>query len=113
MEISGTVHSLLLDGRGGAKHLSAEELTNWQPEQGVLWLHLDLLDPDIGAWLHSNTDLHELAIEALMSEETRPRATMLEDGLLQRPVLRAANVLLSDSCKSNTASAVRIRPTTP
>ena len=82
MEISGSVHSLLLDGRGGAKHLSAEELTNWQPEQGVLWLHLDLLDPDIGKWLQSNTDLHELAIEALMSEETRPRATTLDDGLL-------------------------------
>jgi zinc transporter len=45
-------------------------------------LHLDLLDPDIGAWLRSNTDLHELAIEALMSEETRPRATPLDDGLL-------------------------------
>ena len=82
MEISGSVHSLLLDGRGGAKHLSAEELTNWQPEHGVLWLHLDLFDPDIGKWLQSNTDLHELAIEALMSEETRPRATTLDDGLL-------------------------------
>ena len=82
MEISGSVHSLLLDGLGGAKQLSAEELTNWQPEHGVLWLHLDLLDPDIGKWLQSNTDLHELAIEALMSEETRPRATSLDDGLL-------------------------------
>ena len=76
------LHSLLLDGRGGARHLSAEELAAWSPDQGVLWVHLDYTRPDDRQWLETGSGLDELIVEALLAEETRPRATNVDGGLL-------------------------------
>jgi zinc transporter len=76
------LHALLLDGRGGARHLSAEELSAWSPEQGVLWVHLDYSEPDDRQWLETGSGLDALIVEALLAEETRPRATSVDGGLL-------------------------------
>ena len=76
------LYALLLDGRGGACHLSAEELAAWSPEQGVLWIHLDYTQPDDRRWLETGSGLDELVVEALLAEETRPRATNVDGGLL-------------------------------
>ena len=40
---SGLIYSYLLDGKGGGKILSWEEIKKWNPEKGTIWLHLDLL----------------------------------------------------------------------
>ncbi len=37
----GLVSASLLDGLGGAKEVSAEFVQRWQPDQGLLWLHMD------------------------------------------------------------------------
>ncbi|MBV1789766.1 zinc transporter ZntB [Marinobacterium sp. D7] len=76
------LHALLLDGTGGARDLSGAEIQAWTPEQGILWLHLDYTDPSAQHWLLHDSELPELITEALLTENTRPRATQIGDGLL-------------------------------
>ncbi|WP_344956147.1 zinc transporter ZntB [Zobellella aerophila] len=78
----GLIHALLLDGRGGARELDPYELSNWQPEQGCLWLHFDYRQPDTRRWLEQHSQLDKVAVSALLSEATRPRATSHGQGLL-------------------------------
>ena len=78
----GLVYAYLLDGKGGGRHLGFAEIESWTPDQGVLWVHLDYTDPDARRWVRESAGLSELAADALLTEETRPRATGVEDGLL-------------------------------
>ena len=41
----------ILDGKGGARQISDDEVKNWTPDDGVLWAHFDIGDPDAGDWL--------------------------------------------------------------
>ncbi|MET3999904.1 zinc transporter ZntB [Marinobacterium sp. MBR-109] len=77
-----TLHALILDGQGGARSLSSEELERWQPEDGILWLHMDYTLDSTRRWLEQDSGLPELAIDALLAENTRPRAAILEEYLL-------------------------------
>lgn len=52
------------------------------------WIHLDLGDPDIGAWLR--THLPSTPAAALLEAETRPRCDAYEDGLILN--LRGVNL---------------------
>lgn len=79
---SPPLHALLLDGQGGATSLTPAQLGAWQPEQGLLWLHLDYTDTASRQWLEQQSKLPELAIESLLAENTRPRAALLGEHLL-------------------------------
>jgi len=85
----GLIHALRLDGQGAAKELDWEGVRQWQPEAGVLWLHLDYSDAHSQQWLAEESGLDELVAEALIAEDTRPRVTPIGDGLLIS--LRGAN----------------------
>jgi zinc transporter len=76
------LHALLLDGQGGARMLTADELNRWQPDDGILWLHLDYTLDSTRTWLEQDSGLPELAIEALLAENTRPRTASLGEYLL-------------------------------
>lgn len=80
--IPQTLHALLLDGQGQARSLSPEEQARWQPEDGILWLHLDYTLDTTRHWLEQESGLPELAIDALLAENTRPRAAVLDEYLL-------------------------------
>ena len=79
---SGLVHAYLLDGTGGGRRLELAELASWTPEQGVLWTHFDYSDEDARQWLRNSAGLDELVVAALLTEETRPRATLIGNGVL-------------------------------
>ena len=79
---TGFVHALLLDGSGGARRCSSEDIAGWTPEQGCLWLHLDFEDPGAQQWLAEHSGLNDIAYNALVSPETRPRALNRGDNLL-------------------------------
>lgn len=85
----GFLHAYLLDGSGAGRPLSWKEVAAWQPDHGVLWLHMDYTAPAVQQWLENASGLDPLAVEALLSEETRPRATALGEGLLM--ALRGVN----------------------
>jgi zinc transporter len=84
------LHALLLDGNGGASEPEWEDVNAWTPEQGCLWLHFNLNLAGVEEWLRDSSELNELAVEALLSQETRPRASNLGDQLLL--ALRGVNL---------------------
>ena len=67
--------AMLLDGRGGGRTLEWEEVGQWRPKHGVLWVHLDHTDPDTPGWLTDEAKLEELTVEALTasSDSSYPR----------------------------------------
>lgn len=75
-------HAHILDGRGGARVVSWSEIDAWTPEQGVLWVHLDIENPESKMWIENEPGLGELVAEALTEAETRPRSVAMKDGLL-------------------------------
>lgn len=84
------VHALLLDGEGGARNLTAAEVRAWQPQQGIIWLHFDFTASATRDWLERSLNLPEIVVDALLSEETRPRSTVIDKGLLMS--LRGVNL---------------------
>ncbi|MBN1868690.1 zinc transporter ZntB [Candidatus Sumerlaeota bacterium] len=89
-EMQGVICAHLLDGRGGGRELTWPEVLDWQPENGTLWVHLDRTGPTAQHWLADEAGLDPLACEALLAEETRPRSTLIGEGLLV--ILRGVNL---------------------
>ncbi|NRD73117.1 zinc transporter ZntB [Shewanella sp. VB17] len=46
------------------------------------WLHFDYTRPSTIQWLQNHSELNPIVIDALLNEESRPRVTALDDGLL-------------------------------
>lgn len=86
----GLIHAYLLDREGGGRDLGWSEVRDWQPQQGLLWLHFDYTDAGVQQWLREQSGLEPLVVDALLTEETRPRTTALGDGLLV--ALRGVNL---------------------
>jgi zinc transporter len=68
------------DGRG--TEINRKEIPARQPSQGLLWVHLNYTDQEAQRWLHQESGLSGIVIEALLSEESRPRVNDIDDGLL-------------------------------
>lgn len=79
---TGLIHAYLLDGNGGGHFLDWEAVHDWTPSQGRLWLHFDYTASFSQDWITQQSGLDSLAADALLTEETRPRAVTLKDGLL-------------------------------
>ncbi|MGB1220606.1 MAG: zinc transporter ZntB [Alcanivoracaceae bacterium] len=73
--MSGLVHGFVLDGQGGARRIAADA-----DVEGVRWLHFDYTHADTATWLDSQVP--ERVAAALLTMETRPRVTALDDGVL-------------------------------
>ncbi|MDO6424843.1 zinc transporter ZntB [Saccharophagus degradans] len=84
------IYSYLLDGKGGGKSMTAEEITQWQPSDGLLWVHLDYSVEGAPEWIFAQKDLPNVCAQALLHEETRPRATLVGSGILMS--LRGVNL---------------------
>jgi zinc transporter len=79
---TGLLYAYLLNGNGGGESLSWTQINKWQPEQGVLWLHLEYNNPFVQQWMLHESGLDEVTAEALLAEETRPRSMLSANGLL-------------------------------
>ena len=82
MSSTGLIHGILLDGNGGGRLLSWDELRTWKASMGTLWLHFDYTVDSARDWVRNDSGLDSLIAEALLTEETRPRTTSVGDGLL-------------------------------
>lgn len=78
----GIRFALLLDAQGGSRQITLQELLDWKPQDGVLWLHLERDHPAAVAWINQRSGLDPLVCEALLAEESRPRVEPINDGLL-------------------------------
>lgn len=76
------VQAYLLDKIGGAIELNYEELDNVNIVNKILWLHFDYSSPEAKDWITNKSAIDSIAIDALLTEETRPRTTILGDSLL-------------------------------
>ncbi len=103
MSDNGLVYGFLLDGKGGAKTLALRDAVNWKPEDGIAWLHFDYTHDNARQWIENEGHLDNLVVEALLTGESRPRATPMGDGLLV--ALRGVNL----SPGSNPEDMVGIR----
>ncbi|GAB0111451.1 zinc transporter ZntB [Pseudoalteromonas distincta] len=79
--INGLLHALVLDENGGARAIeNSDDLHNWQPQQGKLWVHMDYSQVEVIAWLKGCEFLTDYELESLTADETRPRITPATNG---------------------------------
>lgn len=90
METNGLILAYLLDGNGGARQLSWEDMEKWNRQQGPVWLHFDYTSPDAVEWISSKSGLDPISASVLLTEESRPRTTLVGGGLLV--ALRGVNL---------------------
>jgi zinc transporter len=79
---SGLIHAFVLDGDGGGEALDWDGIAAWQPDRGVLWVHLDYAAAVSGAWLEQQAGLDPVVHDALVDKDPRPRALAIGDALL-------------------------------
>jgi len=78
----GLILGYILDGAGDGKKAGWAEINNWQPDQGTLWVHMDYSKAPVREWLDKKSDLDSVITEALSEEDSRPRCTLFQEGLL-------------------------------
>src|SRR5262249_21161364 len=66
------------------------DIDGWTPEAGGLWVHLDHTAPKSQEWVRKFSGLDPLVVEALLADDTRPRCSEVDDGLLV--ILRGVNL---------------------
>ena len=67
MQENGLVASYLLDGKGGGETLDWSRIAAWQPDDGVLWVHLDRDSQRSRQWLQDESGLEPLIVESLLA----------------------------------------------
>lgn len=83
------VYAYLLDGKGGGLAVDWTAIDNWDPGQGLLWIHLDSKVGETRVWLENKSGLSQVMIESLLDRGTRPRNVVSDEGLLL--ILRGVN----------------------
>ena len=86
----GLVTAYSLNGEGGGKSLNWDEVRCWQSATDFLWVHLDLTHPQAQQWVNNESGVDEVVAEALLADETRPRSSIMKEGLLV--MLRGVNM---------------------
>lgn len=79
------------DGKGGGKPLSSDEINKELESKNLAWVHMDAEHPDTRKWLEKEiSTLDPFVVGALLAEETRPRMTEIDGGVLI--ILRGVNL---------------------
>lgn len=86
---NGLVAAYALNGEGEGTELDWRGVNSWRPQKGFLWVHIDLMHPDAQRWLREEAGVNDVVSEALLAEETRPRSSNMENGILV--MLRGVN----------------------
>lgn len=83
----GLVCAYALDGQGGGRQLGWADLDD--AHDALVWIHIDFSQERGRRWLTELSELDHNVIEALLSEESRPRSFEYDNGVLT--VLRGVN----------------------
>ncbi|MBO6560759.1 MAG: zinc transporter ZntB [Nisaea sp.] len=88
---SGLIAGIGLPQTGAHRDLAWSDLEAGRPKDYRLtWLHLDQKQESARAWIREQAGIPDVAAEALIAEETRPRVQRFDDGTLL--VLRGVNL---------------------
>jgi len=69
----GFVHALILDGAGGMRKLNWQEFSALDATQTGLWVHFDYSEDESQQWIKNHSGLNDTAIDALLTEDSRPQ----------------------------------------
>ncbi|MBT8083323.1 MAG: zinc transporter ZntB [Gammaproteobacteria bacterium] len=83
------LHCCILNRRGGSVDIDFASMRQWNKDQGILWVHIEVGDDASRTWLANDSGLEQPVVEALLADETRPRSLATAQGLLV--VLRGVN----------------------
>jgi len=86
----GLIAAYILDGNGGGQRVGWKKIQDWTVAAGLLWVHLDFTAPEAQRWIKEKSRLEEVVGDALLADESRPRITTLDDGVLL--ALRGVNL---------------------
>jgi len=89
-ESAGLVGAYLKPPEGDWLEVGWQEVRDWKSEHGLLWVHLDREQQSSRDYLRRTSEIDTIVQEALLAEETRPRALSIGDGLLL--TLRGVNL---------------------
>lgn len=84
------IHAYLIDSAGAAKKLDWQGVRAWSPDQGLLWVHLQIDEPETRQWLERDSGIPAHVVPTMLAIETRPRASAVGDNLLI--LLRGVNL---------------------
>ncbi|MFZ5722624.1 MAG: CorA family divalent cation transporter [Pseudomonadota bacterium] len=87
----GVFTAVLIAPDGTHRRLSPEEAFITPPGDGLVWLHLDRRSETVLTWLYTHSGIDEIDVEALLSEETRPRAYRPRQQSCLMVILRGVN----------------------
>jgi zinc transporter len=90
MENNAFFTACILTGEGGSKDISPDKIRDWKSEDNVLWLDINYSDPKAQSWLKEESGLPEFVIDALIAEDSRPRTSIFDHGILL--ILRGVNL---------------------
>jgi zinc transporter len=87
---NGLICAYKFDGKGGGESLDWKSLPK-ASDASDTWVHLQIDDERAQSWLRDESGIPDVAAEALLYEETRPRCTLVgDDGLIL--TLRGVNL---------------------
>ncbi|HJE03009.1 Zinc transport protein ZntB [Aliarcobacter thereius] len=72
----------VLDRKSYAKEIVFEEISEYKNSENLLWLHFDYTKDDAIDWITNRSEIEDVAVDALLADETRPRMIVLKDNLL-------------------------------
>jgi len=81
--VGGSAYALLLDGRGGGREISWQQVRRWTPEEGVLWLVGRPDGEETQRWLRIESGINPDAVRLLLRTDNRPTCLSYKgEGLL-------------------------------
>lgn len=101
---AGLISACILDGKGGAKPVGWKEIRSWKPASGPIWIHLDRANPEAIKWLRNESGLTPVTIDAIATEESRPRVFRGKRGYIA--ILRGINQ--NDGAEPDDMVAIRL-----
>lgn len=81
-EADGLICAYVFDGSGAGRELTWDDVRNWTPAQGTLWVHLNRTRRSSEDYIRNAAKLEQSVVEALLADDTRPRVVRQGDGFL-------------------------------
>ncbi len=87
---NGLIHAHLINAEDKIRKIGLNEINSYAQEQGLLWVHMNVENPQTHEWFREHSGLSDVVLNGLFAEETRPRIRLQNDGMMI--ILRAMNL---------------------
>jgi len=67
----GLIFAYIMDGEGSGTAVDWQGITDWRPEKGLLWIHLDYSNEYVKQWLQTESKLSALSCDIMLEIESQ------------------------------------------